>query len=70
MFEMLGNFSLGDYYKDEAISMAYEFVSKVLQIPNSYLRVSIHEKDDSSRSIWKSVLYLWCDISIDRWVSR
>ena len=55
MFEMLGNFSLGDYYKDEAISMAYEFVSKVLQIPNSYLRVSIHEKDDSARSIWKSV---------------
>lgn len=55
MFEMLGNFSLGDYYKDEAISMAYEFVSKVLQIPNSHLRVSIHEKDDSARSIWKSV---------------
>ena len=70
MFEMLGNFSLGDYYKDEAISMAYEFVSKVLQIPNSYLRVSIHVKDDSARSVWKSVVYLWCDISIDRWVSR
>ena len=59
MFEMLGNFSLGDYYKDEAIAMAYEFVSKVLQIPNSHLRVSVHEKDDTARSIWKSVLFFF-----------
>lgn len=42
MFEMLGNFSLGDYGKEEAISMAYEFVCKELQIPQENLRVSVH----------------------------
>lgn len=70
MFEMLGNFSLGDYYKDEAISMAYEFVSKILQIPNKYIRVSVHENDDEARSIWKSVMCFYVFVTIDCWISR
>ena len=57
MFEMLGNFSLGDYYKEEAILMAYEFVSKELGLKNDHLRVSVHERDDTARNIWKSVFY-------------
>lgn len=64
MFEMLGNFSLGDYYKEEAILMAYEFVHKKLGIKNDYLRVSVHEKDDISRQIWKKV-NTNCFFSID-----
>lgn len=55
MFEMLGNFSLGDYYKEEAILMAYEFVHGKLGIPNDYLRVSVHDNDPTSREIWKKV---------------
>lgn len=58
MFEMLGNFSLGDYYKEEAIMMAYEFVHKILGIDQEYLRVSIHEKDETARSLWKKVFIL------------
>ena len=52
---MLGNFSLGDYYKEEAIAMAYEFVHKELGIPNEFLRVSVHEKDNTARELWRKV---------------
>ena len=55
MFEMLGNFSLGDYYKDEAISMAYDFVTREIGIPRENLRISVHEKDDIARNLWKKV---------------
>ena len=56
MFEMLGNFSLGDYYREEAIAMAFEFVNKVIGIPKEHLRVSVHEEDNSTFSLWKSVV--------------
>lgn len=55
MFEMLGNFSLGDYYKDEAIFMAYDFVTREIGIPRENLRISVHEKDDIARNLWKKV---------------
>ena len=55
MFEMLGNFSLGDYYKEEAISMAYEFITKEIGLKKDNLRISVHEKDETARTIWKSV---------------
>ncbi len=55
MFEMLGNFSLGDYYKEEAIVMAYDFVTREIGIPREHLRVSVHEKDDVARELWKKV---------------
>lgn len=57
MFEMLGNFSLGDYGKEEAISMAYEFICKELQIPQENLRVSVHSQDEISYNLWKKVLF-------------
>ncbi len=52
-FEMLGNFSFGDYFKEEAIEMGWEFLTGVLGLPADRLWVSIYEKDDETYSIWK-----------------
>jgi len=51
-FEMLGNFSFGDYFKREAISWAWEFVTEVLELPKEKLWVSIYEHDDEAFEIW------------------
>lgn len=51
-FEMLGNFSFGDYFKSEAISWAWEFVTRTLEIPEDRLWVSIYEEDDETFEIW------------------
>lgn len=51
-FEMLGNFSFGDYFKSEAIPWAWEFFTKDLQIPVERLWVSIYEDDDEAFEIW------------------
>jgi alanyl-tRNA synthetase len=51
-FEMLGNFSFGDYFKIEAIEWAWEFVIDVLQLPEDRLYVSIFEDDDEAYGIW------------------
>ncbi len=51
-FEMLGNFSFGDYFKREATSWAWEFFTKVLEIPEEKLYVSVYEKDDEAYDIW------------------
>ena len=51
-FEMLGNFSFGDYFKKEATAWAWEFFTKVLEIPVDKLWVSIYEEDDEARDIW------------------
>ena len=47
-FEMLGNFSFGAYFKKEAISLAWDFLTKELKIPAEHLWVSVHEKDQES----------------------
>ncbi|MBR6740481.1 MAG: alanine--tRNA ligase [Clostridia bacterium] len=51
-FEMLGNFSFGDYFKEEAIPWAWEFLTKVLEIPEDRLYVTIYEEDDEAEQIW------------------
>ena len=60
-FEMLGNWSLGDYFKKEAISWSFEFLTKVLNIPVEKLAVTVFEgdetipKDEEAANIWKSL---------------
>ena len=51
-FEMLGNFSFGDYFKEEAISWAWEFLTKTLEIPGELLWPSIYENDEEAFEIW------------------
>ncbi len=51
-FEMLGNFSFGDYFKHEAIAWAWEFLTKVIEIPAELLWPSIYENDDEAYDIW------------------
>ena len=53
-FEMLGNFSFGDYFKEEIIPWAWEFITEVLQIPKDKLYVTIYLEDDEAFEIWKS----------------
>ena len=51
-FEMLGNFSFGDYFKNEAIPWAWEFLTKTLEIPEDLLWPSIYENDEEAYDIW------------------
>lgn len=53
LFEMLGNFSFGDYFKEDAISFAWEFLTEELNIPQEKLWVSVYKDDDESYNIWK-----------------
>ena len=54
-FEMLGNFSFGDYFKRDAIRFAWEFITEDLKIPREHLRVTVFHEDDEARQLWKDV---------------
>jgi len=55
-FEMLGNFSFGDYFKSEAITWAWEFLTKTLEIPQELLWPSVYEEDDEAYNFWRDVI--------------
>ena len=54
-FEMLGNFSFGDYFKRDAIAFAWEFVTKDLGLPKELLRVTVYKTDDEARALWREI---------------
>ena len=51
-FEMLGNFSFGDYFKEDAIHFAWEFLTKELSIPKEKLYITVHHSDQQAENIW------------------
>ncbi len=57
-FEMLGNFSFGDYFKRDAIQFAWEFVTEELKIPREQLFVTVYHEDDEARQLWKDVAHV------------
>ncbi|MGH7650291.1 MAG: alanine--tRNA ligase, partial [Gemmatimonadaceae bacterium] len=54
-FEMLGNFSFGDYFKHDAIRFAWEFITKELKLPAEHIRVSVFEEDGEARALWREI---------------
>ncbi len=53
-FEMLGNFSFGDYFKKEAIKFAWDFSTKVIELPTEKIWVTVYEEDDEAFELWQS----------------
>ncbi|MEZ8083500.1 alanine--tRNA ligase [Enterovibrio norvegicus] len=60
-FEMLGNFSFGDYFKEDAINYAWEFLTDVLKLPKEKLMVTVYETDDEAFALWNEKIGIPAD---------
>src|SRR6266540_2078681 len=60
-FEMLGNFSFGDYFKRDAIAFAWELVTERFHLPKDRLHVSVFEQDDEAAALWQEIAVLHPD---------
>jgi alanyl-tRNA synthetase len=60
-FEMLGNFSFGDYFKEQAIFYAWEFVTKNLSLPKDKLCITVFSEDDEAYGLWQKIAGLPSD---------
>lgn len=73
LFEMLGNFSFGDYFKREAIQYAWEFLTQILHIPTEKLWVTVYKEDKETADIWLNELkvdptrFSWCGEESNFW---
>jgi alanyl-tRNA synthetase len=54
-FEMLGNFSFGDYFKEEAIQLAWEYVNTILELDKSKLYITVYQEDEEAYNLWKKI---------------
>ncbi len=64
-FEMLGNFSFGDYFKEDTITWAWEFCTQVVELPVERLWATVHPSDEDSRALWEQHIGLRADRVID-----
>ncbi len=60
-FEMLGNFSFGDYFKEDAIRFAWQLVTEVWELPTEHLFASVFEEDDEAEALWRKISTLPAD---------
>ncbi len=54
-FEMLGNFSFGDYFKEEAIAFAWDFITRVIGLPKDRLLITVYPSDEQARVLWRKI---------------
>ncbi len=64
-FEMLGNFSFGDYFKERAIELAWDFSTKTLALPVERILITVHPADDEARGLWRNIAGVSDDVIID-----
>ena len=55
-FEMLGNFSIDNYFKEDAIKYSYDFITNILEVPKEDLWFTVYKKDEESYDIWKNII--------------
>ena len=64
-FEMMGNFSFGDYFKEDTITWAWQFIKEVMELPPEKLWITVHPDDDESRKIWRNKIGIKSDRIVD-----